>query len=565
MENGRFTTADYSCAFNALYCSLIIVDNEGHIVCKNESSKRLVEETGVSYEEILASFSSQIDLVKGQGRFSMQNGENWIICHVYPWLRAGGRNGSILVLHESGHEVCSQQELDIVNTTFREMNAILESATDGIIVTDRQGIIVRVNAAIEKTFGVDRRSLLGYAADEIVSKGIFKEAIVKQVLESKKRVTVSSDFKDKMLVYTGIPICDSHKRLTSVVVNIQDVSALNLLRQSLEQEKLKVRQMVVMNIEKNGDLIVNSSKMKQTMEKIRIISDVDSIVLVTGESGTGKEVIVNEIYRRSRRNGKAFVKINCGAIPDSLFESELFGYESGSFTGARHQGKLGFFELADKGTLLLDEVGELSLAAQVKLLRVIQEKEVLRIGAAKPKAVDVRIIAATNRNLWEMVKEGTFRQDLYYRLNVIQINVPPLRERREDIIPLTRFFIEKFNKRYHKRKKLSIDLARVLINMNWYGNTRELENVIETMIVLTPSDLLMPKDLPDKYTNEREAAAVTVAGIIPLQDALRETERQLLANARMRYKTTREIANALKVNQSTVSRKLRELDITLMH
>lgn len=320
-----------------------------------------------------------------------------------------------------------------------------------------------------------------------------------------------------------------------------------------------------MNIEKNGDLIVNSSKMKQTMEKIRIISDVDSIVLVTGESGTGKEVIVNEIYRRSRRNGKAFVKINCGAIPDSLFESELFGYESGSFTGARHQGKLGFFELADKGTLLLDEVGELSLAAQVKLLRVIQEKEVLRIGAAKPKAVDVRIIAATNRNLWEMVKEGTFRQDLYYRLNVIQINVPPLRERREDIIPLTRFFIEKFNKRYHKRKKLSIDLARVLINMNWYGNTRELENVIETMIVLTPSDLLMPKDLPDKYTNEREAAAVTVAGIIPLQDALRETERQLLANARMRYKTTREIANALKVNQSTVSRKLRELDITLMH
>jgi len=306
-------------------------------------------------------------------------------------------------------------------------------------------------------------------------------------------------------------------------------------------------------------IIAESPQMKKILQTIDYIKDVDSSVLITGESGTGKEVIFQYICQTSRRWDKPIVKINCGAIPENLFESELFGYEDGAFTGARKKGKAGLFEMADHGTLFLDEVGEMNLEMQVKLLRAIQEKEIFRVGGSKSIQVDVRIVAATNQNIEQMVEEGRFRRDLFYRLNVIRLEIPPLRERTEDIIPLCYHFLEIFNKRYHKNKGLTLRAARTLAHLEWPGNIRELENLVENIVVLEQDEVMRAKHLQDRYCKgEMQGGEVTVKGILPYKEALSQMERQLLENTRNQFGSTRKMAEALGLNQSTISRKLRQ-------
>lgn len=306
--------------------------------------------------------------------------------------------------------------------------------------------------------------------------------------------------------------------------------------------------------------IAESPQMKKIKETIEYIKDVDSSVLITGESGTGKEVVFKYICQTSRRKDQPVVKINCGAIPENLFESELFGYEDGAFTGARKKGKAGLFEIANHGTLFLDEISEMSPEMQVKLLRVIQEGEIFRIGGGQTIPVDVRIIAASNKNLEELVECGKFRKDLFYRLNVIRLEIPPLRERQEDIIPLCNYFLDIFNERYGKKKRLTLKAARFLAYLNWPGNIRELENLVENIVVLEPDEVMRAKHLQSRYGKEgiQKDGTVVVTGVIPYKDALEQMEKQLLQNARDMYGSTRKMATALGVNQSTISRKMRQ-------
>jgi len=314
--------------------------------------------------------------------------------------------------------------------------------------------------------------------------------------------------------------------------------------------------------EEKMEIIAESPQMKKILQTIEYIKDVDSSVLITGESGTGKEVIFKYICQTSRRNGQPVVKINCGAIPENLFESELFGYEDGAFTGARKKGKAGLFEMADHGTLFLDEIGEMSLEMQVKLLRAIQEKEIFRVGGSKNIPVDVRIIAATNQNIDRMVEEGKFRRDLFYRLNVIRLDIPPLRERMEDIIPLCYHFLDIFNKKYGKNKGLTLRAARTLAHLEWPGNIRELENLVENIVVLEQDEVMRAKHLQERYCKgEMLFGEVTVKGILPYKEALSQMERQLLENTRNQFGSTRKMAEALGLNQSTISRKLRQYDL----
>ena len=341
------------------------------------------------------------------------------------------------------------------------------------------------------------------------------------------------------------------------------MSELNDLRQKLEQQQMiaekysKELAHIARQQSAQTSFVACSREMKTILATIHSISEVDSTVLISGESGTGKEMVVNEIYASSMRSYRPIIKVNCGAIPPALFESELFGYEDGAFTGARRKGKPGFFELAHMGTLFLDEVGELPLEMQVKLLRVLQEGEIIRIGGSKPISVDVRIIAATNRDLWEMTEEGTFRQDLYYRLNVINIEVPPLRQRRDDIIPLVMHMLERFNQKYGKHKEIPIELGKVLRELPWRGNVRELENLIENLVVLCPEDVLTPEHLPVRYQRgQNPASQVEIRGILPMKDMVRRAERQLIANAQAQYSSMQEVAKALGVDVSTISRKL---------
>jgi transcriptional regulator with PAS, ATPase and Fis domain len=294
------------------------------------------------------------------------------------------------------------------------------------------------------------------------------------------------------------------------------------------------------------------------------VAKVDSTVLVTGESGVGKEVIANAIHRLSHRSEGPLIKINCGAIPETLLESELFGYEPGAFTGARKQGKPGMFELAEKGTLFLDEVGDISLNLQVKLLRVLQDHTVMRVGGLKPIPVDARIIAATNKNLRDLVAAGSFREDLFYRLNVVSIEIPPLRCRKEDIPLLALHFLEKISKRYEFNKRFSPGIIDAFLAYSWPGNIRELENVIERMLVMTEEEEIGSRHLPVYIRNHLvpDDAKMVLSENVPFHKAIEQAEKQLLEQALKKSGSTRKIASALKVNQSTIVRKMKKHKIT---
>jgi transcriptional regulator with PAS, ATPase and Fis domain len=281
-------------------------------------------------------------------------------------------------------------------------------------------------------------------------------------------------------------------------------------------------------------IIGSSDRITEIFETIKRVAPTTTTILITGETGTGKELIARAIHRNSPRKNNPFIKINCAAIPESLMESELFGYEKGAFTGAATK-KQGRFELAHKGTLFLDEVGELPKDMQVKLLQVIQEQEFERVGGLQTIKVDVRLITATNRNLFEDVKDGRFREDLYYRLNVIPAHLPPLRERKEDIPVLIGFFIEKFNKKLDRSVKyIDEKVTNLLIQYSWPGNIRELENLVERMILMARGDTIVFADLPSELKTTIESDSTNPSGIRqkPFKDIMKnhmeDIEKQMI-------------------------------------
>lgn len=553
----------YQSALDTIYCAIIILDQAGKILYVNESARKMVEGSSVVFEELLECLGQEVDLVRGSGRYQIDVGPARIVCRVNPRYLSGERHGSTIVLHQSKHSECVMQEMDVVSSIFEELNVCLESSHDGIMVSDGMGNVIRLNAALEKLIGVKRRDILGRNVADLVQEGVYESSAILQVIETGKTATVVIDHNGRQLLITGSPVYNANSAMTAVVANIRDMSELNDLRQKLEQQQMIAekysKELAHISRQQSAQtsFVACSREMKTILTTIHSISEVDSTVLISGESGTGKEMVVNEIYASSMRSYRPIIKVNCGAIPPALFESELFGYEDGAFTGARRKGKPGFFELAHMGTLFLDEVGELPLEMQVKLLRVLQEGEIIRIGGSKPISVDVRIIAATNRDLWEMTEEGTFRQDLYYRLNVINIEVPPLRQRRDDIIPLVMHMLERFNQKYGKHKEIPIELGKVLRELPWRGNVREMENLIENLVVLCPEDVLTPEHLPVRYQRgQNPASQVEIRGILPMKDMVRRAERQLIANAQAQYSSMQEVAKALGVDVSTISRKL---------
>ncbi|HWI54196.1 MAG TPA: sigma 54-interacting transcriptional regulator, partial [Desulfobacteria bacterium] len=306
-------------------------------------------------------------------------------------------------------------------------------------------------------------------------------------------------------------------------------------------------------------MVTYSPKMLDLVELSIRVAQVDSTVLICGESGVGKELLAKLIHGQSARATGPFVKINCGAIPENLLESELFGYESGAFTGANRQGKLGMFELAHGGTLFLDEIGELPLGLQVKLLRAIQEQEFVRIGGVKARRVDIRFIAATNRDLEGMVETGNFREDLYFRLNVIPLTVPPLRERREDILPLIHHLQIKFTEKFKVERNFSPEVLRIFLNYSWPGNVRELENIVERLFVISPGPVVTPIQLPPRLVSGDLKGRIKVSGVMPLHEAIDELQRTLIEQAIARFGNTQKAAQALRIDNNTLIKKLGEL------
>lgn len=315
-----------------------------------------------------------------------------------------------------------------------------------------------------------------------------------------------------------------------------------------------------------SERIFASPQMKAVVNQAVKIAQFDSTILITGESGVGKEVIADLVQKNSKRSRAPFVKVNCGAIPESLAESEFFGYMGGSFTGSNKEGKQGLFEAAHNGTIFLDEISELPLALQPKLLRVLQSREINRIGSTSSLHLNVRIIAATNRNLRQMVLDGLFREDLFYRISVVPIHIPPLRERKTDIVAAIEYFTRRFIANYGVEKRFSQPVLDILLNYHWMGNMRELENVIEQILITSEGNEILTQDVPYQFVVENkttEEAVVKVKQIIPLSQAVLELERQLFLMAVDKFKTTRKIAKALSISQSSVMRKLKILGIEI--
>lgn len=394
-----------------------------------------------------------------------------------------------------------------------------------------------------------------------------------KALQDRKKISMVTDSPDRTkLIVTSTPIFDEDDNILYVFTIVQDLAKMSdwkdRLDVEIEKNTLLAKKLAFYEEQATGSTIIGQSKkIAEIKEMLPMIANSDAAILILGESGVGKEVMAKEIRALSDRKDAPFITVNCAAIPDHLLESELFGYEKGAFTGAL-KSKVGLLELANGGTLMLDELGSMPLNLQPKLLRVIQENELMRVGGLKKIPIDVRIISATNENLFELIKTGRFRQDLYYRLNVIPIKIPPLRERREDIKYLCQKFLDEFNLKYGKEKFLNDRALFLLEQYDWPGNIRELKNAIERLVIIGEKNCI--KDTQIKYITspnsdiEGELIHADHQNYenISLKDAVINFEKQLIEDALRKHKTTYKAAEALGSNQSTIARKAKQYNLT---
>ncbi|WP_374048171.1 sigma-54 interaction domain-containing protein [Clostridium sp. MB40-C1] len=447
--------------------------------------------------------------------------------------------------------------------TWNDMDSIIESSYDGIYITDGEANTLRINKSYEEITGLKRADMLGRNMRDLEEEGYISQSATLIVLKSSDSVTIQQKYKSgRKVMISSTPIFNENGEISLVVTNVRDVTALAEMEELLEKNKEIAQkyyyelELMRANLVNTEDIVVEDHKMLETIKLANRVAKVDTIVLILGETGVGKEEIAKYIHKNSNRHDKQFLEINCGAIPHSLIEAELFGYERGAFTGANKEGKIGLFEAADGGTLFLDEIGELPLDMQVKLLRVLQKNEVTRIGGVKPIKIDVRIVAATNRELEEMVAQKTFREDLYYRLNVVPILIPPLRDRKQDIMALIKYFLSQFNKKYGLNDYFDSDVLKCFYEYNWPGNVRELKNAVERLVIMTDKEKITLNDLPDKYRTSFNDYGVNLEdGIIPLKVGVEQLEYKLLKRAFEKYGNVRGAAKALGIDASTFVRK----------
>lgn len=551
---------------DSVHNGIVTIDGKGNIRVFNTAAEKILgvgrgEAIGRPLTNILPDSTLDSIIETGKTEFSQKLTINnrTLISNRTPIIVGGDITGAVAVLQDISELEHISQELRLTWELKEELVAIIGSSFDGIYVTDGQGKTLRLNEAYSRITGIKPEEVIGKTMHQLVEEGVYDQSVTVLVMEKLKPVTITQEVKTgKSILVTGNPIFDDDGNLFRVVTNVRDITELNSLRQELEQaQELRQHYQEQLNKYRASDKYVfKSHKAKELIDLVMRLGQVDSTVLITGESGVGKEIIVEILHSNSIRKDKPMVSINCGAIPESLLESELFGYESGAFTGAKKGGKMGLFEIANGGTIFLDEIGELPLLLQVKLLRVIQEREITRVGGTKPVKVDVRIIAATNRDLWEMVLKDHFRRDLFYRLNVVPVNVPPLRERKEEIPALASHFMHLFNSKYELNKRLDSSVITKLINYDWPGNIRELENVIERAVVTYPGDVIYDICLPESNDESDGCLQMKNSSAIPkLKSAVENLEKHLIENALKRCGSTRKAAAVLGVSQPTVVRK----------
>ena len=453
-------------------------------------------------------------------------------------------------------------EIESISKKTLELNkeligAFNEYGDDSLMVTNGSGIIEFAGEKVSSTCGVSPEYLVGKNVYDIEKEGIFSPSVSVKVLETNQpQVVIQKTKIGEELVSVSAPVLNKDGKIEKVISVTRDYSTQMKISKMIAELGESVNFEDFRQEEETDRIVTCNDTMFEIKTLIKMVAPTKATVLINGETGTGKELIAKYICSLSDRKNQPFIKVNCGTISHSIVESELFGYEEGSFTGASKGGKKGLIEAANGGTLFLDEVSELPIEQQVKLLHVLQEKMLIRVGGTEAINLDVRIIAASNRDLEEQVALGNFREDLYYRLNVIPIVIPPLRDRKEDIPLLSKHFFKRFCSIYNKQMHISNEAISALEKYTWPGNIRQLENTMERLVLTTPKHIITVDDLPVMFRKETETAAVKVSKIIHLDTAIKELEKELITMALDEYGTTVKAAEVLGINQSTVSRKM---------
>ena len=449
----------------------------------------------------------------------------------------------------------------------RYVERILDALPDGLFISDISGVTLYVNKMYEQLTGLRQDRVVGKNVRSLVEEGVFDHVLNPDIVRTGKPATHVQQLKDgKKLVLSGFPVFDETGAIRLVVTFARDISLLANLQERVDGQRRLIdqinEQLAHMAEERRPEAPVFASPiMGEVMSLLERFAASDATVLILGETGSGKDVFARLTHSLSRRRDKVLLKVDCGGISESLTESELFGYAPGAFTGASSKGKAGYFEIADGGTVFLDEVGELPLLMQTRLLRVLQDGEIMRVGSSSPRKVDVRIIAATNRNLAECVESGTFRRDLYYRLNVATVRIPSLRDRPEDIRPLAEHFLNQYTARYHKGLAFMDVTLDMMAAYAWPGNVRELQNMVHSLVITLNGPLISPKDLPAQISGMHfENAACSMEFPTtpqPLREIMGKMERDFLLKAVAMYGSAQKVAEIFQVNRSTIFRKLK--------
>lgn len=576
--NINLSSLSDSAIYDAAYHGIVAIDKDGIIKVYNKSAKRIFKEihsssfVGKHFSEIRPDawpeFSEILKTGIPQIGKKLTLPEATIITNRSPIIQDGEVVGVVSIFQEISEYELIIYELQSYQKLHRELEAVFDSSYDGFYLTDGKANTIRVNKSYERITGLSRKKLIGRNMNDLVAEKVFDSSVTLRVLKKRESVTIMQEVMgDKQIMVTGTPIFDEQGDIVLVVTNVRDITELIELRAELEESRQLSSRYHQSIIEHEGiehalrEMVVKSQPMMNVVKTAIKVASANNSVLIQGESGVGKSMLARLIHQISPRKDHPFVKINCGTIPESLMESELFGYEKGAFTGADQNGKAGLFETGHCGTVFLDEIAELRQDLQVKLLEMIEEKTFKRVGGTRSILVDVRIIAATNRDLMKMVNEGLFREDLYYRLNVVPIKIPPLRQRREDIPPLVMKVLETYNHAHASNIRLSSSVVDRLKHYGFPGNVRELINVMERMIIMCENEQITISDIPAEIIDFSDITKTLDMEGLPLRESLRKLEKKLIQNALDQSESMALAAERLDIHHSTLWRKMSRYNI----
>lgn len=566
-----FITNQLASLVNSITNGVIAVDQRGLVITVNPAAEKLLgidggKTIGQPLQKVLPEIQLEKVLIYGQSQpWQKQQIESRVVLAQFsPIYESDGKiKGALIVLQDMAEYEEIVQELESVKKLQHTLEIVLNLAYDGILVVDENGYVTMANRALADFLGVENANLINRhvshsfplsGLEQVLESG-FSDIMDLQLINGRRCI-----ISRQPIVHNGRVVGAIGKIMFRELERLRDViTHLGVLEKQVSYYKGELRRLTDSNL-RLDDIITVSPIIQQIKLEAKRAAAGCATILMLGESGTGKDLFARAIHNESGREGP-FIKVNCAAIPENLLESEFFGYDYGAFTGAKKGGKPGKFELANRGTLFLDEIGDMSPYLQAKLLRVLQEKELERVGGTKTIRVDVRIIAATNNNLQDLMLKGKFRKDLYYRLSVIQFTLPSLKDRMGDILPIVYFLIEKFNRIIGTRVKgLSGEVLDVLTGYSWPGNIRELENVIERALNLTSEDIIQPEHLPP-YLREyfKPASKLKILSGIKYREKVSEMEKQAIIDALDQAEGNRtKAARLLKVSRSTFYEKLKK-------